>query len=235
MQAPNLYIQNFSFAYPGQVLFENLNLTLKAGQWTALLGPSGTGKSSLLRAIAHLTSKEAHVSGKIISEPSLSIAHQIAYMAQDDLLFPWLSVLDNCLISTKLRPCTKKNRQVLKEHAIKMLAHVGLAQVLSHLPNQLSGGMKQRAALIRTFLEKKPIILMDEPFSALDPVTRYHLHTFAKDLLNKQTVFFITHDPEEAVTLAHHIYLICTKTKTVQLVPPPFSKNKLFRQLCEAS
>lgn len=199
-------IQNASLAYPNKTIYSNLALDLPAGKWIALLGPSGIGKSSLLRSIAGLSVPEGFVQGTIETNNDLSIHQQIAYMAQTDLLLPWLTALENTLLGIKLR--AHPNRSHYQEKAISLFEQVGLAHVMHAYPKELSGGMRQRVALIRTLLEDQPIVLMDEPFSALDAMTRYKLQTIAIKFLQDKTVLFITHDPLEAIRLANHIYIM---------------------------
>src|SRR5579872_3776439 len=197
-------INNASLMYDEKMLFSQLHLDLPAGQWIGLLGPSGVGKSSLLRMIA----------GLIPTPPGtvLTDSQQIAYMAQTDLLLPWLTVLENATLKLKLQTYDKDSHAL----AITLLEKVGLEHVLHLYPHQLSGGMRQRVALVRTLLENKPIILMDEPFSALDAITRYKLQALAVDLLKNKTVLFITHDPAEALRLAHEIYVMKDRPATVK-------------------
>lgn len=207
MLAPSIQISNASLTYANKIVFANLNLTLNAGKWLGLLGPSGVGKTSLLRMMAGLTVDEETVTGNIITSNYLPLSDQVAYMAQTDLLLPWLTVRENVLLKSTLAPKQQANHTTL-EQANLLLEKVGLASVSSHYPAQLSGGMRQRAALARTLMDQKPVVLMDEPFSALDAITRYKLQALAAELLQGKTVLFITHDPIEALRLADEIYLL---------------------------
>jgi putative hydroxymethylpyrimidine transport system ATP-binding protein len=214
IQAPSIHIRNAYLAFQNVVLFDQLNLTLPGGKCTCLLGPSGIGKSTLLRLIAGLITIEAASQEKIViraeihCDNDLPLSKQIAYMAQMDLLLPWLTVLDNVLIGSRLRHESSTTRRLLTEQAKELLHTVGLEKTLGLYPRQLSGGMRQRVALVRTLIENKPIVLMDEPFSALDTITRYKLQTMAADLLRNRTVLFITHDPLEALRLADEIFIM---------------------------
>ena len=196
-------VKNASVRYKNHVLFENLDLTLPAGEWTCLLGQSGIGKSSLLRLLAGLLASDGY--GDIQCSDSQNLESRVAYMAQTDLLMPWLSVLQNVTIGAKLRGN-------LDQHDIEkakiLLDKVGLAQDSNRYPSALSGGMRQRVALARTMFEDKPAILMDEPFSALDAITRHRLQALAVELLIDKTVLLITHDPMEALRLGHHIRIL---------------------------
>lgn len=200
---PSVSITNVALTFDNKNIFSNINLELPKGKWIALLGPSGIGKSSLLRMIAGLTPKQ-NSSGKIAANNHISLHQQIAYMAQTDLLLPWLNVLDNATIGLKLR----KENSLRKAEALSLLCEVGMGDAMHLFPHQLSGGMRQRVALVRTLIEDKPIILMDEPFAAVDAITRYKLQNLAAELLRDKTVFFITHDPTEALRLAHEIYIM---------------------------
>ncbi len=201
--APAISIQNAHLRYGEQVLFDDLTCHLPAGKTTCLLGPSGVGKSSLLRLIAGLgvTSGNRTAKEKIQidqHDPSL-----IAYMAQTDLLMPWLSVLDNVLLGYRLR---KESSPETRAH--ELLNQVGLGNAIKKYPAQLSGGMRQRVALVRTLMEERPVVLMDEPFSALDTITRLKLQKLAAELLANRTVLLITHDPLEALRLGHQILIM---------------------------
>lgn len=214
MVAPNIHIHNLSLSYHGDPLFFELNLSLPAGKWVALLGPSGVGKSSLLRMIAHLTTHH----GDIVADNGIPVSTQVAYMAQTDLLLPWMNVLDNTLLGFKLKNKKRKEKSEQEEKAKLLLEKVGLNKSLTLYPHQLSGGMRQRVALVRTLMENKPIILMDEPFSALDAITRYKLQALAAELLKNKTVIFITHDPLEALRLANEIYVMQGRPATIKSI-----------------
>lgn len=186
-----------------------LNIEMPKGAWTCILGRSGCGKSSLLRYLAHLLDDKADWRGELSTQPSCDLKDHIAYMAQQDLLMPWLSVLDNVLLSTQLGADSQiGTSDKLRAKAHGLLQQVGLADKSDYLPQQLSGGMRQRVALARTLMQDKPIVLMDEPFSALDAVTRYRLQNLAYQLLQNKTVVLITHDPQEAIRLANRLYIM---------------------------
>lgn len=205
---PNIIIKDASLAYDKTPLFSQLNLHLPAGKWVALLGASGIGKSSLLRMLANLITSEEKIQGSISTDNHIPIHHQIAYMAQTDLLLPWLTVLENVTLRLKLRRHNRADSAIYLEQAKTLLKKVGLEKAMYFYPKQLSGGMRQRAALVRTLIENKPIVLMDEPFSAVDAMTRHKLQALAADLLQDKTVIFVTHDPAEALRLAHIVYIM---------------------------
>jgi putative hydroxymethylpyrimidine transport system ATP-binding protein len=186
--------------YGGQVIFEGLDFTIAGGRLTALLGPSGVGKTSLLRIIAGL---EAPFAGSVSASDAAPLGGRVAYMAQQDLLLPWARVIDNVMLGAKLRGAKAE-----PERAMDLLARVGLAERAQALPAELSGGMRQRAAIARTLYEQRPIVLMDEPFSALDAITRAKIQDLAAELLAGCTTLLITHDPLEACRLSHHLLVL---------------------------
>lgn len=183
--------------YDNNVIFNNFSLSVQTKQWVGILGASGIGKSTLLKAIAGLISPELM---------NITCQGEIAYMAQSDLLFPWLSVIENILIGYRLRGDLIS--PALKKETLDLIEKVGLSHVQDLFPPALSGGMKQRVVLARTLIEKKGIILMDEPFSALDAITRIKMQSLSAQLLKDKTVLFITHDPLEALRLADVIYVM---------------------------
>ena len=201
--APEVRIDVPELLLGGQLLFRDFSLSLDAGRTTCLLGPSGVGKSTLLRLVAGLL-PGAQVSGDRVP----GLAGRVALMAQSDLLLPWLSTLDNALLGHRLRGVPRSQAASLREQAQHLLADLGLGGRLVDLPATLSGGMRQRVALARTLMEERPVVLMDEPFSALDAVTRHRLQDLAARLLTGRTVLLVTHSPLEALRLGHRIHIL---------------------------
>ena len=193
-------------------LFPALSLPLHAGEWTCLLGPSGVGKTTLLRLIADLP---AHVdfNGEITAEDNQPLPGRIAYMAQSALLLPWATVLENVTLGAKLR-----GQSTDRDRAVNLLTRVGLADHAHKKPGALSGGQRQRVALVRTLMEDRPIVLLDEPFSALDAKTRAEMQDLAMELLAGRTVLLVTHDPSEAARVGHAIHVM--SSSGLQTVPP---------------
>ncbi|WP_428463687.1 ABC transporter ATP-binding protein [Photobacterium kagoshimensis] len=202
-----------------QTLFSQLNLTLPKGQWSCILGKSGCGKTSLLRLLAGLLDEQADWQGSLTASDHQPIEGRVAYMAQQDLLLPWLSVLENVCLSSRFNP--KQSAENSQDRARELLNHVGLGDHIHTRPESLSGGMRQRVALARTLLQDKPIVLMDEPFSALDAVTRHKLQTLAATLLKDKTVLLITHDPQEALRLGEQILLMSGSPAAMVSLPTP--------------
>jgi putative hydroxymethylpyrimidine transport system ATP-binding protein len=197
-------IRQARLTFDGAAVFDGLDFSLAGGQWTCLLGPSGVGKTTLLRLIAGLAAPEPPT--EVTAEDGHPLTGRVAYMAQQDLLLPWLSALDNVLVGARLRG--EKIGPALTARARELLNKVGLGDRLRAKPAELSGGMRQRVALARTLMEDRPIVLMDEPFSALDAITRLRLQEVAARLLAGRTVLLVTHDPLEALRLGHGIHVM---------------------------
>lgn len=197
---PCLELQGLALRYQGQPLFEGLNLSVRAGRCTALLGASGVGKTSLLRIAAGLATPDA---GRVQASDHLPLKGRVAWMGQQDLLYPWARALENVTIGSRLR-----GERADKPRALKLLGAVGLQGRERALPKELSGGMRQRVALARTLYEDRPVVLMDEPFSALDAITRASMQALAAKLLAGRTLLLITHDPLEACRLGHSLYVM---------------------------
>lgn len=226
MISPGISVEAAGLSFGGRTVFDDLSLRLEGGRWTALLGPSGVGKSSLLRLMAGLPAAgDGTIRGHVSAADGKPLSGRIAYMAQRDLLLPWCSVLNNVLLGLRLRgtPISDQDRQ----EAMHLLERVGLAERAEDLPATLSGGMRQRVALARTLMENRPIVLMDEPFSALDALTRFRLQETAAALLQDRTVFLVTHDPMEALRLADRILVLTgtpaklRETTTLPDIPRP--------------
>lgn len=199
--ADDVFLDNLTLTLGTRQIYRNISLTLPGGKTTCLLGPSGVGKSSLLRQIAGLVIGNGQVN--IGCGQQKGTLPQIAYMGQTDLLFPWLTAIENVLLGARLR-----RQKPDTERAQQLLTSVGLSVIARQLPDTLSGGMRQRVALARTMMEDHPIILMDEPFSAVDALTRRRLQDLTAELLADRTILLVTHDPWEAVRLGHKIIVM---------------------------
>lgn len=210
--APAIRVRG-SASHDGAPLFEGLDLTLGAGKWTCLLGVSGVGKTTILRMIAGLDTA-ARFEGAIAAEDGAPLADRVAYMAQSDLLLPWATVRENVALGARLRGAVIDHARVAS-----LIAEVGLDDHAHKKPNALSGGQRQRVALARTLMEDRAVILLDEPFSALDARTRAEMQELAYRLLEGRTVLLVTHDPGEAARLADTI-VVMTETGMRAVAPP---------------
>ncbi|HHD7487660.1 TPA: ABC transporter ATP-binding protein [Klebsiella oxytoca] len=200
MMAPGIEVRGLSLRFGLRPIFDNLTFSIPGGQWSSLLGASGAGKTSLLRIISGLAKASG---GEVRASDGLPIAGRLAWMGQKDLLYPWLSVRDNVSLGARLR-----GERIDHLRVTTLLQQVGLEHCADDRPAALSGGMRQRAALARTLYEDRPIVLMDEPFSALDTITRTRIQSLAAQLLVKRTVVLITHDPMEACRLSHRLLVL---------------------------
>ncbi len=203
---PGLTIHNAGLRYHDHVIFDHFDFYLPQGGWTCLLGSSGVGKSSLLQLIAGFKQYPGtQLAGEVSCDDGLPLQGRIGYMAQQDGLLPWCNVLDNVLIAARL---AGKSLAQYRERACSLLTSMGLQYHLEHRPAALSGGQRQRVALARTILLDKELILLDEPFSALDAVTRHQLQALFAQCLQGKTVLMVTHDPTEALRLGQYIHIM---------------------------
>ncbi len=219
MTPPGIAFEGVGLAFGSRRVVENFDLSLGAGRWTALLGESGIGKSSLLRSLAGLLPAD-HLRGRIAASDGVPLTGRLAYMAQQDLLLPWLSVLENVCLGARLRG-GRRAAGAAVPRARDLIAAVGLAGREADRPATLSGGMRQRVALARTLMEDRPVVLMDEPFSGLDVLTRLRLQDLAARLLEGRTVLLVTHDPLEAIRLSHEIHLLAGDPPTIVATMAP--------------
>lgn len=201
MTGPGLHLTG-DLCLGARRLCPDLELRCAAGAWTVLLGPSGVGKSSLARLIAGLPCP-ARLTGGIAASDGAALAGRVTLMAQTDQLLPWADALANVTLGARLRG-TRPDR----DRALALLRRVGLEGHAHRRPATLSGGQRQRLALARTLMEDRPIVVLDEPFSALDAATRSIMQDLAAEVLTGCTVVLITHDPLEAARLATGAWLL---------------------------
>ncbi|MBW4469157.1 MAG: ABC transporter ATP-binding protein [Stenomitos rutilans HA7619-LM2] len=196
------------------VVLKDINMVIEQGEFICAVGASGSGKSTLLRQIAGLdspTTGEVKIDHQLVTGPG----PDRGMVFQHYTLYPWMSVQENAEFGLKLQGLGKKQRQ---EKASYYLSVVGLAKFAKALPKELSGGMKQRVAIARALASEPKVLLMDEPFGALDVHTKEAMHEFMLNLWQRTriTVFMITHDVEEAVFLSNRIYALGARPGTVR-------------------
>ncbi len=208
-----LEVKNVSKSFEDERVIENISLELHEGEIVSLLGASGGGKTTLFNVIAGLKMPDEGAvcldGGEITGKPG-----NVSYMLQKDLLLPYRTILDNVALPLMIRGMKKKDA---REKAAVYFGEFGLEGTENKYPSQLSGGMKQRAALLRTYLFSEKVALLDEPFSALDMLTKNTVHEWYLDVMEKikLSTLFITHDIDEAILLSDRIYLLTGKPGTL--------------------
>jgi ABC-type nitrate/sulfonate/bicarbonate transport system ATPase subunit len=209
-----------TFGSGGQrvVAIDGVDLRVDAGEFVALIGPSGCGKSTLFNIVAGL--QDADAGGTIRfggqRRSSLELLGKVSFMPQRDLLFPWRRVIDNVILALEVEGVP---RAEARRRAMPMFASFGLSGFERHYPHQLSGGMRQRVALMRTFLFERPLMLLDEPFGALDSLTRMMMQRWLLDVwqVHRRTVLFITHDIDEAIFLGDRVVVMTARPGRIKL------------------
>lgn len=205
-----LQAEKITKSYNGRVVIEDVSLYVKRGEIVSLLGVSGVGKSTLFNILSGITTPEA---GRVMLDGICVTGEsgKIGYMQQNDLLLPFKSVVNNVIIPLKLAGMDKKEAKRL---AMAQLKEFGLEEYADAYPGELSGGMRQRVALARTFLCGKDVLLADEPFSALDAFTRSEMQTYFKERIKEKGIasLMITHDVDEAILLSDRIYVLAGDT-----------------------
>jgi len=195
------------FGWEGETeALQDISLSVAPGEFVAVIGPSGCGKSTLLSLIAGLlapTEGSVLVDGRPVAGPN----RKIGYMLQQDYLFEWRTILENVVLGAEIQGASMA---AARERARQLLTRYGLGQFLNHVPRQLSGGMRQRAALARTLCTEPEIVLLDEPFSALDSQTRLALADEITEILRREakTVVLVTHDIGEAISMAERVIVM---------------------------
>ena len=192
------------------VAIDNLTFNLKEGEFIGIVGPSGCGKSTILSILCGLEEK---------TDGSINYLknNNIGYMLQQDCLFEWRNVLNNCLLALELK---KELNDTSKKYVINLLETYGLKDFINSYPNDLSGGMRQRVALIRTLATKPDILLMDEPFSALDYQSRLKISDDIYKILKKEkkSMIMVTHDIAEAISMCDKIIVLSNRPATIKKI-----------------
>lgn len=222
----------------------HVSLQMEEGEFVSFLGPSGCGKTTLLSIIAGLL-KPTHGTVLLENRSVTNKDNEIGYMLQQDYLFPWKTIEENILLGLKL---SKTLNEQSKTKALGLLKQIGLSGVEKQLPKQLSGGMRQRAALVRTLATEPKLLMLDEPFSALDYQTKLKLEDLVSKTLKelKKTAILVTHDIGEAICMSDRVFLFSAKPgrlyrtfeipKELRTISPFASRNhemysKLFQTI----
>lgn len=225
-----LTVEQVSKSYDGKKIIENVSLHLEQGELVSLLGVSGGGKTTLFHVIAGLCEPEE---GRVFLEGEEMTGRpgKVSYMLQKDLLLPYRTVLDNVALPLLLRGMKKK---AAREQAAAFFEKFGLAGTEKKYPSQLSGGMCQRAALLRTYLFSEKVALLDEPFSALDMLTKQSIHQWYLQVMEeiRLSTLFVTHDVDEAILLSDRIYILGGRpghiTKEICIAQPKPRKSEFM-------
>ncbi len=199
-----------------QLVLDDIQLTVGEGEFVSIIGPSGCGKSTLLNIVAGLDSPD---SGTVTvgGDQGVSALGRVGYMQQKDLLLPWRTVLDNAILGLELHGVPRRQART---RALELTEFFGLKGFENQYPYALSGGMKQRAAFLRTMLMDQEIVLLDEPFGALDALTRVQMQEWLLELWDslRKTIVLITHDMDEAILLSDRVYVLTQRPGRVTLV-----------------
>lgn len=200
-----LTVEHLNFSYTDQKLLQDLSFAVEDGEFVSILGPSGCGKSTLLNVLAGILRPQG---GRISIDgrETEGISSQFAYMPQNDLLLPWRTILDNVCLYGEIHHCKAR----MREEAREKMARFGLKGCENKYPRELSGGMRQRAAFLRTSMCEAGIYLLDEPFGALDVITRGDMQDWLRSLCSglKKTILLVTHDMDEAIYLSDRILIM---------------------------
>ena len=199
---PKLQVNNLSFRYENAPLFKDVSFSVEEGEFVSILGPSGCGKSTVLNLLAGILRPEGgemRVDGQKIE----GMNTHFAYMPQNDLLFPWKTIIQNVCLHAHLH----RNEKAAREKAMELLPVFGLAGYENAWPGELSGGMRQRAAFLRTSMCEADVLLLDEPFGALDVISRSDMQDWLVSMKQKlgRTCLLVTHDIDEAIYLSDRI------------------------------
>lgn len=231
-----LSLVDLSFYYKGEhsgqaiTVLEKINLSVKQGEFCSVLGPSGSGKSTLFRLITGLENPDQgriEIDGQV-AEKRLG---SVGYMPQQDLLLPWRRVLDNAALPLEIQGLSKKEAHKMAKQYLK---EFGLEGFEERYPAELSGGMRQRVSFLRAALSGSNLLLLDEPFSALDSLTRYNMQEW---LLNtwskwKNTILFITHDVEEALFLSDRLFIFTERPiRQIEEIVVPFERPRSLERI----
>jgi putative hydroxymethylpyrimidine transport system ATP-binding protein len=234
MSEPVLQFEALSFTYTGESLLNGLDFAIYEGEFVSIIGPSGSGKSTLFRLITGLeepNNGSVHLNGKV----EKNRLGKVGYMPQQDLLMPWRTIIDNAALPLELKGV---NKEKAYEQVTDLLEEFGLKGVEKSYPDDLSGGMKQRVSFLRSVLSGSNLLLLDEPFSALDAITRLSMQEWLIEQWKKwrKTIVFITHDVDEALFLSDRIFVLREKPiSKLYEVKVPLDRPRSVRDLSNPS
>ena len=210
-----LSVRNLTIGYEDDFLIENLNIEVKTGEMVSIIGKSGSGKTTIFNAISGLIKPD---SGKIFlnGEDVTGINGKVGYMLQKDLLLPFKTVTENVMLPLIIKKVNKKEALALIDSKLDIF---GLRELKDKYPKELSGGQRQRVAFLRTYFFSSDMVLLDEPFSALDQITRYAMHDWYMSVRKELnlTTLLITHDIDETLLLSDKIYVLAKKGKEAKI------------------
>ena len=211
-------------------VLRNLSLTVKAGEFVSILGPSGAGKSTLFQILTGAYQADA---GTILFDGEVlkAAAGRFAFMPQRDALMPWRRIIDNTTLGLEVQGLSRRKA---REQVRPLFEQFGLAGFEEHYPSQLSGGMRQRAALLRTVVQQRHMLLLDEPFGALDALTRTTMQKWLEEMWehHRWTALLITHDVREAVFLSDRIYVLSARpARAIREIIVPLGRPRTLRDL----
>ncbi len=227
LELKNIY-KNYQSIKKEEKVLNDISFSLNEGDFIGIVGPSGSGKSTLLSIISGLDKPSK---GEIIKKDNL----KVAYMLQDDTLMPFLTILDNCLLGLKINKiCNKKNIEMVKN----LLKKYGLEDQMNKYPDNLSGGQRQRASLIRALSLSPDLLLLDEPFSALDYQTRLNISNDVRNIIKKEkkSLIIVTHDISEAVNMCNKVIVLSDKPsriKNIYNIEYEYNNNPIENRLSD--
>lgn len=220
-----LSLKNIQKSFASLKVLEKIDLTLNEGELVTILGPSGCGKSTIFDIISGITDKDAG---------DLTVNASLGYMQQKDLLLPWKTIQENIILPQIIQ---KIPREKIEQRVKEYISLAGLEGFENHYPDQLSGGMRQRASFLRTLMASEDIMLLDEAFASLDSMTKSKMHEWLLSIINDlaSSILLITHDIDEAILLSDRIYLLSQKPALVkkEFILDFNQNNKLERRFSE--
>ncbi len=227
MTPPRLELRHVRKAFGNLQVLADISLSVQAGEFVSILGPSGAGKSTIFRLLIGGLAPdggETHFDGVPLTDSST----RFAFMPQRDALMPWRRILDNATLGLEVQGMRRGEARNL---VLPLLPEFGLSGFEHHYPSQLSGGMRQRAALLRTIVQNREMLLLDEPFGALDALTRTGMQRWLEGMWERHrwTALLITHDVREAVYLSDRIYLLSERpARILREIPVPLARPRTF-------